>query len=115
MFGFTNSTPTYQGSGSPTKSSGGFLSGLLGYLFGGVSTPSYKGTKQPQTEMTSRLSLLGVRTPSYQGAPPTTTQMPTPTPAPVPAPDDGGTPDGPAPDGCTPNGSNEPPIYVCIR
>ena len=115
MFGFTNSTPTYQGSGSPTKKSGGLLSGLLGYLFGGVSTPSYTGTKQPQTAMTSRLSLLGVRTPAYQAAPSTITQTPAPTSAQAPAPDDGGMPDGPAPDVCTPNGSNEPPIYVCIR
>jgi hypothetical protein len=115
MLGFTNSTPTYRGGGPSTKKSGGILSGFLGYLFGGIGTPSYKGTAQTQNPTTSWLSLLGVRTPTYKAAPSTMTQTPAPNPAPVPAPDDGGTPDGPAPDGCTPNGSNEPPIYVCIR
>ena len=113
MFGFNNSTPTYKGNGQPTTSSGGFLSGFLGYLFGGTATPAYKGAAETRSATTSRLSLFGNRTPSYQAAP-TSAQTPAPTSAQTPAPDDGDAPDGLPPDG-TSNGSSEPPIYVCIR
>jgi hypothetical protein len=113
MFGFNNSTPTYKGNGQPATSGGGFLSGFLGYLFGGTVTPAYKGTAE-KSATTSRLSLFGNRTPSYQAAPSVVTQTPAPTSAQTHAPDDGDTPDGLPPDG-TSNGSSEPPIYVCIR
>ena len=110
MFGITNSTPTYQGNGQPTTSGGGFLTGILGYLFGGATTPSYKGSTQQRASTSSWLSLFGSQTPAYKPAPSTVTQTPAPTSAPTPAPDGGD-----APDGCPPNGSTEPPIYVCIR
>jgi hypothetical protein len=101
MFGLTDSTPSYKGSAQPQADSGGFLSGVFGYLFGG-KTPAYKGNGQPTAE-TGWLGSIFSNTPVYKSAP-VVTQTPTPPTAEAPA----------LSDGCPPPDGTSPQIYVCI-
>jgi hypothetical protein len=109
MFGIDNSTPIYKGNGQSSTSGGGFLSGLLGYFFGGTGTPAYKGTGQPGAK-TSRMAGLIPSTPAYKAAPSAVTQTPAPTLAQTFASDDNGTPLD-----CTPIDGDPPPIFVRIQ
>jgi hypothetical protein len=107
MFGIDNSTPIYKGNGQPSTSGGGFLSGILGYLFGGSGTPTYKGAGQPGAK-SSRLAGLIPSTPAYKAAPSADTQESAPTSAQAPA-SDGAQLDCMATDG------DPPPIFVRIQ
>jgi hypothetical protein len=77
---------SYQGTGQPAASSGGFLDGLLG-----TSTPAYVGTGQTSSGSSGGgflSGLFGGETPAYQAAPSQTNgSMQTPQPCPELDPD----------------------------
>lgn len=78
-------TPQYQGSPVQPKASGGLLSQLLCYLFGG-GTPAYQGSGQP---VSKACGVPGFPvTPAYK-APVVETSEPTGASVAMPVPDDG--------------------------